>query len=481
MMNKHLLKAGYGVAETGLTASEVLIRLYLLIFYTDIVGLEPKLAGYAAAIAIVWDAVIDPLMGNISDRTRSRFGKRRPYIAIGSILLAGSLVFLFSPPHLETQSGKFWFLLISYMLVNTATTVIAIPHAALGSELTPDRDEVTEIYAWRLISGNLGAILGTIVPGIILTQSSGATVAAGNAPERSEAHAMAAAIVAIVIIVTAITTFIVTRGADQPSNESGNADRQTGGQGGKEGKVARSAAAAHLDGLRSLLRNKPFLTLFSAYLIATIGVNINSSFAFFYYKYRLNLTEADTQKIIAFFMVVFTLGLAGWIAVSNRFGKKIPLFAGTLGLGVMTATGYPLFSPGSMTGPAIAGILGGIFVGSILLLDAWLVDVVDYDEVKTRQNRPGLYFGIWKMGSKAARALAVAISGILLSAIGFQPNVTQTPEVSWNLALVFGPGVAFFFITGAILSLNVRLDEARVKKVRRILSRRTTRINPPSR
>ena len=474
MANKHLLKAGYGIAETGMTASEVLIRLYLLIFYTDIAGLEPRLAGYAAAIAIVWDAITDPLMGTISDRTRGRFGKRRPYIAIGSVLLAGSLVYLFSPPHLETQSGKFWFLLLSYMLVNTATTVIAIPHAALGSELTPDREEVTEIYAWRLISGNLGAILGTIVPGIILTQSSGATAAGAAAPERGDAHAMAAAMVAMVIVVTAMITFIATRGADRPSNHSGGdtahgLNKSTGGQ------------PSHFEGLRSLLRNKPFLTLFAAYLIATIGVNINSSFAFYYYKYRLDLSEADTQKIIAFFMVVFTLGLVGWIALSNRFGKKIPLFAGTFGLGIMTAIGYPLFTPGSMTGPAIAGILGGIFVGSILLLDAWLVDVVDYDEVKTRRNRPGLYFGIWKMGSKAARALAVAISGILLSAIGFQPNATQTPEVSWNLALVFGPGVAFFFITGALLSLNVRLDEARVKKVRRILSRRTARINPPSR
>lgn len=465
-MNKHLQKAGYGIAETGLTASEVLIRLYLLIFYTDIVGLEPKLAGYAAAIAIVWDAITDPLMGTISDRTRSRFGKRRPYIAIGAVLLAGSLVYLFYPPDLETQTGKFWFLLLSYMLVNTATTVIAIPHAALGSELTPDRNEVTEIYAWRLISGNIGAILGTVVPGIILSSGSGA-------------HAMAAGVVAAVILVTAMITFFATRGVDKPGVVQ---SAGSGGNDAKNAEVPSNAASkpdsnpdSYMAGLRSLLANKPFVILFTAYLVATIGVNINSSFAFFYYKYRLELTEADTQKIIAFFMVVFTLGLVGWIALSNRFGKKIPLFAGTFGLGIMTAIGYPVFEPGSMTGPAIAGILGGIFVGSILLLDAWLVDVVDYDEVKTRQNRPGLYFGIWKMGSKAARALAVAISGVILSAIGFQPNAVQTPEVSWKLALVFGPGVAFFFIAGALLSLGVKLDESRVSKVRRILSRRNSR------
>ena len=463
MTNKHFEKAGYGIAETGLTASEVLIRLYLLIFYTDIVGLEPKLAGYAAAIAIVWDAIIDPLMGNVSDRTRSRFGRRRPYIAIGAVLLAGSIIYLFSPPDLATQSGKFCFLLFSYMLVNTATTVIAIPHAALGSELTPDRSEVTEIYAWRLISGNMGAILGTIVPGIILTRMA-AEPGSQEIAAKAGAHASAAAVVAAVILITACITFFATRRADKPT--AGIASPK------KAVPDAGSRSFRHFQGLRSMAQNKPFVVLFVAYLIATIGVNINSSFAFFYYKYRLELTEADTQKVIAFFMVVFTLALIGWIALANRFGKKIPLFAGTMLLGIMTAIGYPLFPAGSLAGPAVAAIFGGLFVGSILLLDAWLVDVIDYDEVKTGQSRPGLYFGIWKMGSKAARAIAVALSGIILSAIDFQPNATQTTEVSWRLALVFGPGVAFFFILGALLTLAIKLDEPRIAKVRRILAKR---------
>ncbi|MEY4632494.1 MAG: hypothetical protein RIQ81_2614 [Pseudomonadota bacterium] len=458
------VKAGYGIAETGITASEVLIRLYLLIFYTDIVGLEPRLAGYAAALAIVWDAITDPLMGMISDHTRSRFGRRRPYIAAGAVFLGASLVLLFNPPQLDTQTGKFLFLLGSYMLLNTAMTVISIPHAALGSELTPDRNQVTEIYAWRLVSGNIGAILGTVVPGIILVQ-----LGDGSATAKASAHVAAAGFIGVIIVVTAAICFLATRGADKPGPDHASASFNI-----KEPK-ADHKRKGYLGGIKSLLRNKPFITLFAAYLIATVGVNINSSFAFYYYKYRLQLGEADTQKIIAFFMVVFTIGLIGWITVANRFGKKWPLFAGTAGLGIMTATGYPLFQPGSLAGPAIAGILGGIFVGSILLLDAWLVDVVDYDEVKYGSNRAGLYFGIWKMGAKAARALAVAFSGIILSAIGFQPNTTQTDEVSWRIALVFGPGVAFFFIAGALLSLGMRLDDNQVVKVRRILERRRAR------
>lgn len=440
-------------------ACEILVRLYLLIFYTDVVGLDPKLAGIAAGVAIIWDAITDPMMGFITDNTKSRWGKRRPYILAGSFILAIAIVTLFSHPHIETQQGKFWFLLLSYMFVNTAMTVVAIPHAALGTEMSPDRNGITEIYAWRLVAGNAGAIAGTVIPGIFLTKTSDA---ANTLAARSTAHLEAAFTLAILVIVSAGITFFATRPAPNLARQQQNLPRS----------VPVTNLTNYRNELKSLVKNKPFVVLFIAYLIATIGVNINSSFAFYYYKYRLELTEADTQKIIAFFMIVFTAGLAGWIALAKNYGKKRPLVFGTTGLGVMTAVGYPLFSPGSFQGPLFAAIVGGFFVGSILILEAWLVDVIDYDAVSSRRQRAGFYFGVWKMGAKAARAIAVAMSGWTLSWIGFQPNSIQTADVSWRIALVFGPGVAVFFIVGGLLALAVPLEERHVVKIRRILEHR---------
>lgn len=150
------VKTGYGVAEIGTSAVEVMMRLYLLIFYTDVAGLQPHLAGYAVALGIVWDAITDPLIGIISDRTRSSYGKRRPYILAGGMLLPIMLLLIFNPPAIESQAGKFLFLLISYISLNSAMTILAIPHISLAGELSSKPHEKTELFGWRFSLGILG-------------------------------------------------------------------------------------------------------------------------------------------------------------------------------------------------------------------------------------------------------------------------------------------------------------------------------------
>ena len=147
------VRAGYGVAEMGINGVEVLVRVGLLIFYTDVVGLDAALAGYAVALGVLWDAITDPFMGRISDRSQSRFGRRRPWIALGAVALGLSVVLLFAPVPVTSQSGKFLVLLGSYMLLNTAMTIIAVPHAALAGDLcAPGPARVREpMIRWRFL------------------------------------------------------------------------------------------------------------------------------------------------------------------------------------------------------------------------------------------------------------------------------------------------------------------------------------------
>lgn len=147
--------AGYATAEIGITAVEVLAQIYLLEFFVSAVGLKASLAGLALSLAVLWDAISDPLMGTISDRTKTEFGKRRPYILVGGFLLAASIYWMFSPPQLETQTEKFLFLLGIYLLVNTAMTILAVPHIALGGEMTFVPSERTRIFGWRFFSATL--------------------------------------------------------------------------------------------------------------------------------------------------------------------------------------------------------------------------------------------------------------------------------------------------------------------------------------
>ncbi|MDJ0838912.1 MAG: MFS transporter [Acidobacteriota bacterium] len=437
------VKAGYGTAEIGIMAAEVLIRVFLLKFYTDVVGLAPDMAGYAVAIGVLWDAVTDPLMGSISDHFPSRFGRRIPFMAIGAVTLAVALYLLFNPPELTSEWGRFGYLLGVYIFFNTAFTVLSVPHSALAGDLTEHPGERLHLFGYRLFAGNLGLVTGTALPGIF------AAVLTTGDPASS-----ASAVVAGLIIVTAGITILSTGRYDRPQPT----------------QVRPSDSPK--TGLVALLRNRAFFILFTAYFIATLGLTVNSSLALYYYNYRLNLDEVTVNFIIAFFILIFCLSIPVWIVVARKYGKKLPLVIGVSGLGVMSMIVYPLFPPGQASWPYLAGFLGGICIGSVVLLDATLADIVDYDKVWSRESRFGLFFGFWKLGGKASRAVALALTGKLLAIIGFVPNAVQTPEVSWFLALAFGPGVGLFLIAGAIIAAAYPLSEKKHDQVLRILAYR---------
>jgi len=443
------VQVGYGVAELGINGVEVLIRVSLLIFYTDVVGLDPRLAGYAVALGVVWDAVTDPLMGRLSDHTRGRLGRRRPYIALGAVLLAGAVVVLFSPPQADTQAGKFAVLLGSYVLANTAMTVIAVPHSALAGDLSGDLRGRTGLFGWRLLFANAGLVLGTALPGLLVASQG----TAPGAADRAAAQAMA-----LLVLATAALTLLATRGRD-----TGAAPAAAGARGGYRAALA------------SVLRNRCFWPLLAAWVVANVGLSVNAATALYYYRYRLGLEEPQTRLLITVFMLVFCLSIPAWVAVARRRGLRGPLIAGAGALGVMSCVVYPLFPPGNPWWPLTASLLGGLAIGSVVLLEPMLADVVDHDRVRSREARFGLYFGVWKMGAKASRALAIALTGNALGWMGFVPNQAQGPGTSLGIALLFGPGVGAFFLLAAALLAAHPLDASHRERVRRLLARRDGR------
>jgi sugar (glycoside-pentoside-hexuronide) transporter len=446
------VKLGYGLAETGITAVQLFSQIYLLKFYTEIVGLVPSLAGIALAISVLWDGISDPLMGNLSDKTHSKWGRRRPYILFGGILLSLAILLLFSPPNMQTQMGKFLYLLFSYLTVNTAMTIISVPHIALGGELTFERNERTSIFGWRLFFSNVGMLVGMIVPAAIL-QSLGDENSKANI---QTSRIQASEIVSAVILFSSMITFWVTRGRDQSLENT-------------------SPSLPFFGSLKSVLSNKVFLPLLVAFIIATIGRTFNSAIALYYYQYRLGLKESEVViNILLPFFLVLMLSIAFWVWIAKKVGKKKPAFIGIFLLGILTMIAYPLFPYGQLRPPLIVAIFGGIFAGSILIMDSILTDVVDYDEWKTRQKREGLYFGFWKMGVKFSQAVGIGLTGFMLDIIGFDQSASsQLPEVGFRLAMIFGPGVGFFFILGSLIFLFFPLTDAKhIALQKRLLKRK---------
>ena len=162
-------KSGYGVAEIGFGAIELLVQIYLLELYV-VAGLNPLLAGTALAAAVIWDAVSDPLMGLISDNTRAKTakGKRLPYFFIGSLGIGLAFAFLLSPPQGDSsQLEMFSYLLFWYLILNTAGTLAGVPHLAIINDLGKSKSDRATLFSWRLGFGAFGLLVGFLTPVII--------------------------------------------------------------------------------------------------------------------------------------------------------------------------------------------------------------------------------------------------------------------------------------------------------------------------
>lgn len=438
-------ECGYAAAEGGLSATETFIRLHFLFYLTSELLLPPAQAGLLVSMGVLWDGAIDPVAGWVSDRTRSRWGRRTPYLLFGLVLLPLLLMLLFLP-HLKELTTWEKYLTVGglYLLLNTAMTLIGVPHAALGGDLSRDESSRTRLFAWRYFFTTIGLLTGIAVPGYFL-----ATYGAS-----SQAYSSSAWVLAAFIVGCTLLTLV----------SSARVDRE----------MASTPSEAHnpLVMLKGIARNRPFLLLIGAFILATIGQAVNSSLALYYYRLHLKLDEHAIEKILIVFTLVIIVSIIGWNLLSRRF-EKTRLLA--IGVGLMGLSGsicYPLFPSGQISGPMVLGIFGGVFLGSVFLLEVMVTDTVDYGAVRTGSADYGSYFGIWKLGTKIARALAIGLSGILLSVIGFEPAAEPGPETLKKLAFLYGPGVGLFFIAGALLVLYYPLKQKKVLQLQRILKKR---------
>ena len=414
----------YALAESGVFAVEFFVRLQLLIFYTDRLGVESYLASLAAGLALVWDAFIDPYVGAFSDRFRSRWGNRKPFLVAGALLIVPSLLWIFAPYREAGAIGIFVQLLLASLLLNTGITLVTVPHAAISAELSKDAGVRVRIFAARLLFANLGLILGLIIPAAMLNNARAVGIAETTVFPQ----------IATVIGLFSLAAVLVCVASLQNT------------QPGEPGHKRR-----FVSDLKTAVGNKFFLWLFAAGFLAYIGVAINSTLARYYYDHYLKINEDSLALVLIVFILVWSLSVVLWVKAADRFGKDLPATLGIVGLGLMTIFSYPFFPEGGLTGPIVAAVAGGIFTGCILLFDSYVADAADLDLTQSGENRDGLYFGLWKLGIKASRGVAVALSGGLIWAIGYRAGVTPDDVVRFRIALLFGPLVGSIFVASGLV------------------------------
>lgn len=449
------VQVGYAMADVGLNGIELAIRLYLLIFYTDHVGLSASWAGVALAIGLLWDAVTDPVMGAVSDRYAATLG-RRVFVWTGGLLSAASFVLLFAPGlagpvlALDTQFAKFAWLTFSFCLLNTGMTIVNIPHVAMATEMTELPHERSVLFGWRFACMNVGAIVSAGAPQLFLRGGDHRTV---------EVMTPFSLVLAGVMVLSSLTTFAATRNVrfrvEPPSDHS------------------------FLRQLAEAFGNRAFLPLLLASVLATVGIGANSAAALYYYRYRLLLPDSEAHELIAIALVVFTLSILMWVSLGRRFGKSRPVAWGSLLLGLGTTFVYPFLPAEDFASVMLASSVGlGSLLGCIVLIDSLVTDVIDFDTVRSRARRPGVYFGVWRFAAKLARGAAIAIAGALLDVVGFVPNQQQGESVRTAIALLFGPGVGVWFVAAAVVMWRYRFGDRKQQQVARILARREAARKP---
>ena len=426
--HSHASQASYAVAELGVSAIESFLRLYLMIFLTDRIGLPPEMAGYAVAIGVLWDAFADPILGRISDKTRSRWGRRLPWMIAGAPILALSFVELFSinPANTSSTQMVFWQVTILNILLNSAMTMVSIPHLALGQDIASGKEERTSLYAWRTLMTLLGLLAGILVPVIYVAFGYDTSI---------HQKTMAAA-----ISVICLASSMGTIGSMWKSQVHAN---------GSPAETSSTIAPVN-----NRIAN-PIKILMAAFFVATLGQGLNSTWALYFYRYSLELSEQSLGMVLIVFIVSLCATLPLWVYLSRRVSKSRLIAIGTIALGIATGIVYPILPKQSMTGPIFMALIGGIFLGSTGLLESLLVDVAEISNIA--ESAMGQVFGIWKFVAKAARAAAIAIGGYALGVVGYTPlAATVPPDVAKSIGFLFGPIVAVFFILSGVIILFVR-------------------------
>jgi GPH family glycoside/pentoside/hexuronide:cation symporter len=433
-------------------------------------GMNPALVGLVAALPRLTDALTDPLMGYISDTTRSRWGRRRPYIFIGAIAAGVIFALLWQLPANKSEAFYFWYFLAGSVLFYLAYTVFATPWVALGYELTPDYHERTRLMGTQNFIGQLAYI---IAPWFLLIMQS-ETMFDGMVDGAAGLSIMIAVVVISIGVLPAIflrERFKANIAVACPGDEIPVESLAT--------SLMRNLRC-FLKGFATSLKFKPFLKLCAATFLVFNGFMLIASFQFYviiYYVFGGDTVEgaryagySGTLGAISTFLVII---FVTW--VGTRLGKRRTFFLAT----GISMVGYALkwwcYNPEVpwmllIPAPLMAFGLGGLFT----LMPSMIADVVDADELNTHERREGMYGSIFWWVVKLGMAAALAAGGFLLNATGFDValggNQAERTIYLMRLFDAFIPALASGIAIWAIYTFSI--TEEKAHEVRAELERR---------
>lgn len=437
-------KLAYGAGDLGPAITANILAFFLLFFFTNVAGLNVGLAGSILMIGKIWDAVNDPLVGMLSDRTRSRWGRRLPWMLYGALPF-GCFYFLqwvvprFSSDPTTNQWALFAYYILIAIIFNTFYTAVNLPYTALTAEITQDYNERTQLNSFRFAFSIGGSILSLVLAQIIFSVVKVEGDSASTQKLQYAVLAIACAILAVVPLYWCV--WGIRRRVLQMER------RRTEG--------VQEAEIPFLEQLRIAFSNRPFLYVIGIYFCSWLAVQVTASILPFFVVTWMGLPEAQFVQVTLAVQGTALVMLFVWSAVSQRVGKKAVYFMG-MALWIIAQGGLFFLQAGQIGLMYVLAVMAGVGVATAYLVPwSMIPDVVELDELQTGQRREGVFYAFMVLLQKVGLALGLFILGLALDWAGFvegKPRIDQPESALTAIRVAIGPLPTVALVLGIVLA-----------------------------
>jgi GPH family glycoside/pentoside/hexuronide:cation symporter len=420
-------KIGYGLGDTASHFVWDMVGFWLLFFYTDVYGISAAAAGTIMLVARFWDMAIDPVIGVVSDRTNTRWGKFRPYILFGAVPYAVLAILTFTTPNFG-EVGKIIYAGATYVLLMTAYALINLPYSALGAVMTDDTYERAGLNTYRFIAGFTGQF---IVTGLALTL---AEFFGGG--DKAQGFQYTVFLFSILSLIFFFITFKTTRERVQPPKAQKNSLKED---------------------IRNLFSNKAWVILALVGIISFIMFAMQNAAIAYYFKYYLG-RENNVQLFNVIGTVALIVALPLSKPLAKRFGNKNVFIGSSLISGLFFMLIY-VAGVNDLTTIYVFNIIAKMaYAPAVPLLWTMIADSADYGEWTTGRRATGLYFSAAVFAQKAGWGIGAAIAGWILAASSFVPNVVQNDTAITGIKLLVSVIPGILYMSCALFMIFYKID-----------------------
>jgi len=433
----------YGIGDTGFSLTSTILGAYFAIFLTDVVGIAPGIAAAAIFIGRSWDYINDPLIGHISDRTRTRWGRRRPFLLFGALPFALAFILLWVRPSFQNPIALAAYYALAYLIFDSAATFVYMPYYALTPELTQDYDERTQLTSYRMFFSILGSLIAFTVPLFIIGDFT---------PQNAPRALLMGAVFGAASMLPLLLTFVGT-------------SERTEYMALKQPNLRES--------LRAARENRPFVFGATIFLLTWVSIDILQTTLLYFVKY-IAQKEAQSDLIMATIFVTAIVGLPFWNWAAQHWNKRQAYIGGIAFWAVVQIVLITVTHTTPLPYILFLCVLAGIGVSAAHVLP-WsiLPDAVEWDELNTGERHEGMFYSLITLMQKIASSIAIPLALLVLERTGYQPNLAQQSEQALlGIRLVIGPIPALLLCGGIIFAVFYPLSRAQYAEITRELERR---------